>query len=245
MLQTLQTTATIDAVFVWGVFVAGILSFFSPCVFPLLPVYAGVLVEDTGNRHLSLGKFKIYLKPALKTLCFIAGISIVFIALSVGASSLGVLFHHPAVTIIMGIFVIIMGLHQTGIITIPQLYKQKTLSFDKDGKAGERGYLGAFLLGLGFSFGWTPCIGPVLSTVLVIAAGSGQAFFGVSLMALYSLGLAIPFILVSLAATPIMKHFAKLKKHMITLKRIGGILIIMMGVLLILGRFNILANIFQ
>ncbi len=245
MLQTLQTTANIDAVFVWGVFVAGILSFFSPCVFPLLPVYTGILVEDTGSRHLSFGKFKIYLRPILKTLAFIAGISIVFISLSVGATTLGVLFNHPLVTVIMGILVIIMGLHQTGIITIPQLYKQKTLSFDKNGKAGERGYLGAFLLGLGFSFGWTPCIGPVLSSVLVISAGSGQAFFGILLMALYSLGLAIPFILVSVATAPLMKHFAKIKKHMIILKRIGGILIIIMGVLLIFGRFNALANLFQ
>lgn len=238
----LGPTTTIDAVFVWGVFVAGVLSFFSPCVFPLLPVYLGVLVEDTGEKHLRIGSVKIYLKPIIKTLCFVAGISFVFLLLGFGASSLGHLLRHRYTPIIMGILVIILGLHQAELITIPQLYKQKTVELK-----GSRGhsYLSAFLLGLGFSFGWTPCIGPVLSTVLIISADKGQAFFGVLLMGVYAIGLALPFLILSLATTPLMRHFAKIKKHMTLIKRIGGILIILMGVLLLLGRFNMLANLFS
>ncbi|MDD7268083.1 MAG: cytochrome c biogenesis CcdA family protein [Lachnospiraceae bacterium] len=238
----LEPAATIDAVFVWGVFAAGVLSFFSPCVFPLLPVYMGILVEDTGEKYLRIGSVKIYLKPIFKTLCFIGGISFVFLLLGFGAGSLGRFLQHRYITVAMGVLVVILGLHQAEWIRIPQLYQQKTVRLE-----GRRphSYLSAFLLGLSFSFGWTPCIGPVLSTVLVISADKGQSGFGVLLMSLYALGLALPFLGLSLAATPVMRHFGKLKKHTTLLKRIGGVLIILMGLLLIFGRFNLLAGLFS
>lgn len=229
------------AVFMISVFSAGILSFFSPCIFPLLPVYMTSLMEDNGEKGFRIGRLRVYWKPIVKTLCFILGISMVFFLLGFGAGSLGKILNSEYTRYVMGAIVILLGLHQMEIIKIKKLEYQKRVDFNKK-KKGD--YLGAYLLGLTFSFGWTPCIGPVLGSVLAVAAsGTGSSsLYGTFLMLVYSLGLAIPFLILAIASSVMMKYFGKIKKHMVIIKKVGGGIIVLMGVILILGKLNFLTT---
>jgi len=195
-------------IFSLTVFLAGILSFFSPCVFPLLPVYIGILLGSDQEKAIRLFGKKIRWHGLLKTLCFIAGISVIF------------LFHFHF------------------------LEKQKTMDFGANKQKNE--LFSAFLLGLGFSFGWTPCIGPVLGSVLALAASDGQdALMGAIYLLVYTLGMALPFLLLALASSLVLPYFNRLKPHLLLLKKIGGAIIILMGILLLLGQLNSLSSIFS
>ncbi|MGX8834675.1 thiol-disulfide oxidoreductase-associated membrane protein CcdA2 [Amedibacillus sp. YH-ame6] len=224
------------------VFVAGILSFFSPCIFPLLPVYMSTLFKDVDTHEKqTIMKIK-HLRAIAKTLCFILGLSTVFFILGYGAGALSGVLNHPYTNYVMGAIVIVMGLHQMEIINIKTLQREKKVKM----KQKEfKGYLQAYILGLTFSFGWTPCIGPVLSAVLAIAASNnGSALYGGSLMMVYTLGLSIPFLLLALASSFIMQYFQFIKKHMILIKRISGLLLVCMGVLLMFNKLNELITLF-
>lgn len=218
------------------VFIAGIMSFFAPCIFPILPVYMSILADDVGERAIAVGKLKIYLRPVIRTATFVLGLSTVFVILGFGAGALGSVLKSKYISVFMGLIVIVLGLHQMGIINIKTMQKQKSVEVKR-----HNGYVGAFILGLGFSFGWTPCIGPVLSSVMAISA-TGGGMYGLWLMFLYSMGLAIPFLILSVLSSVIMKYFGKIKKHMVMIKKVGGGLIVLMGIMLILGQFNILAK---
>lgn len=217
-----------------SVFLAGIISFFSPCIFPILPVYMGVLADDTGNKYIMIGKYKIFFRPIIKTLAFILGLSVVFLTLGFGAGAFGNVINSEYTPIIMGIVVIILGLHQGEFINLKFMQKDKRFHIDS---RKTKGYLGAFVLGLGFSFGWTPCIGPVLSTVIAISA-TETSLYGLFLMACYSLGLAIPFIILSLISGMVTHKMSKMNKYMTIIKKTGGVLIILMGILLMWGKLN-------
>ena len=230
-------------IFFISVFVAGILSFFSPCIFPLLPVYAGVLLDDQekSKTFRFLGK-EVAWSGLIRTLCFIAGISIVFFTLGFGAGFLGNLLYATWFRYVLAVIIIILGLHQMEILHLKKLEVQKSVKFEQ--KQSSK-YLSAFLLGISFSFGWTPCIGPVLSSVLALAASGGNgALQGAVLTLVYTLGMAIPFLVLALASGLIMPYFNVIKSHLLLLKRIGGFLIILMGILLMLGQLNILSGIF-
>ncbi|MBR7926801.1 thiol-disulfide oxidoreductase-associated membrane protein CcdA2 [Aerococcaceae bacterium zg-ZUI334] len=230
-------------VFSISVFLAGVLSFFSPCILPLLPVYVGVLLDSDEPRTIRIFGIDIAWYGIVKTLFFIAGLSTVFITLGYGAGFLGNLLYAEWFRYLLGAIVIILGIHQTGIINIKQLQKQKSVQLDNNKKRND--FYNAFLLGLTFSFGWTPCVGPVLSSVLAIAASGGNgAWQGALLMLLYTLGLALPFLLVALASSLVLRHFNKIKPHMDTLKKVGGIIIILMGILLMFGNLNIFSRLF-
>ena len=217
-----------------SVFLAGILSFFSPCILPLMPVYVGILLDSDQPKTVRFMGKDISWYGLAKTLCFIAGLSTVFLVLGYGAGALGQVLYAPWFRYVLGGIVILMGIHQMGIINIQQLQNSKRSDF-----------LNAFLLGITFSFGWTPCVGPVLSSVLAIAASGGNgALQGGLLMLVYTLGLALPFLAMALASGWVVQRFAKLKPYMGTLKKIGGALIILMGILLMLGNLNVLASLF-
>ncbi|MGT2749562.1 thiol-disulfide oxidoreductase-associated membrane protein CcdA2 [Streptococcus orisasini] len=227
-------------IYLISVFFAGVLSFFSPCILPLMPVYLGVLLD---NRTPNKTK-KIYWHGVIKTLCFILGLSAVFVILGYGAGFLGNLLYEDWFRYLLGGIVIVLGVHQMEWITIKKLQFQKKVAFQN--KQSRNGFLNAFILGLTFSFGWTPCVGPVLSSVLALAAAGGQgAVQGGLLMIVYTLGLGIPFIALSFASDFLMKHFAKIKPYMSILKKIGGFLIILMGLLLMFGNLNIFASLFE
>lgn len=231
--------------FFLSVFLAGILSFFSPCILPLLPVYTGVLLDDKDGAQASSGKFSISVTSLLRTLAFIAGISFIFILLGYGAGFLGDLFYASWFQYLTGAIIILLGLHQMEILHFKGLYKEKRLQLQGQGQNG-KGYSQAFLLGLTFSFAWTPCVGPVLGSVLALAASGGSgAWQGAGLMLVYTLGLALPFLLLALTSSYVLKHFRKLHPYLGILKKVGGFLIIVMGFLVLFGNASILSQLFE
>lgn len=231
--------------FFLSVFLAGILSFFSPCILPLLPVYTGVLLDDKDGAQASSGKFSISVTSLLRTLAFIAGISFIFILLGYGAGFLGDLLYASWFQYLTGAIIILLGLHQMEILHFKGLYKEKRLQLQGQGQNG-KGYSQAFLLGLTFSFAWTPCVGPVLGSVLALAASGGSgAWQGAGLMLVYTLGLALPFLLLTLTSSYVLKHFRKLHPYLGILKKVGGFLIIVMGLLVLFGNASILSQLFE
>ncbi|HGS1100576.1 TPA: thiol-disulfide oxidoreductase-associated membrane protein CcdA2 [Streptococcus pneumoniae] len=228
--------------FFLSVFLAGILSFFSPCILPLLPVYTGVLLDDKDGAQASSGKFSISVTSLLRTLAFIAGISFIFILLGYGAGFLGDLLYASWFQYLTGAIIILLGLHQMEILHFKGLYKEKRLQLQGQGQNG-KGYSQAFLLGLTFSFAWTPCVGPVLGSVLALAASG--AWQGAGLMLVYTLGLALPFLLLALTSSYVLKHFRKLHPYLGILKKVGGFLIIVMGLLVLFGNASILSQLFE
>lgn len=231
--------------FFLSVFLAGILSFFSPCILPLLPVYTGVLLDDKDGAQASSGKFSISVTSLLRTLAFIAGISFIFILLGYGAGFLGDLLYASWFQYLTGAIIILLGLHQMEILHFKGLYKEKRLQLQGQGQNG-KGYSQAFLLGLTFSFAWTPCVGPVLGSVLALAASGGSgAWQGAGLMLVYTLGLALPFLLLALTSSYVLKHFRKLHPYLGILKNVGGFLIIVMGLLVLFGNASILSQLFE
>ena len=233
-----------NSLFSISVFLAGILSFFSPCILPLMPVYVGILLDSEHEKTVHIFGKDVSWYGLVKTLCFIAGLSTVFLILGYGAGALGQVLYAPWFRYLLGGIVILLGIHQMGLINLRQLQKQKSIQLKKDEKRNE--FFNAFLIGVTFSFGWTPCVGPVLSSVLAIAASGGNgALQGALFMLVYTLGLALPFLLLALASGWVLQRFAKLKPHMGTLKKVGGALIVLMGILLMLGNLNSLASLFH
>ena len=220
-----------DFVFMGSVFLAGLLSFFSPCVLPLFPVYFGVLMSEQDGKHIQIGKVSIYWKPIIRTLIFITGISTVFFFLGFAATILGSLIYNSWFNISLGVMIVILGLHQMEFFRFLFLQKQKTVQFEMK---NQKSLWGSFLLGLSFSFGWTPCVGPVLSAVLsLISTQQASPYYGVLLLCLYILGLSIPFLILSIASTLAFKVFNLAKKRLMLLKKLGGLVIVLMGLAII------------
>ena len=203
-----------------SVFLGGVASFLSPCILPIVPVYLGIL---------SKGK-----KTILNTFLFILGLSLTFVSIGFSFSILTGLFFNDTIKIIAGIIVIILGFHQTGILKLGFLEKNKSLKFNLIGKNSS---LQAFLLGLTFSLGWTPCVGPILASVLALAGNKGSAIYGSLMMFVYVLGLSTPFVLFSFFSQELLKKVRVLNKYTEYFKIFGGFLIIFMGIMLILGKF--------
>ncbi|RRD38921.1 cytochrome C biogenesis protein [Leptotrichia sp. OH3620_COT-345] len=204
-----------------SVFLAGLASFFSPCIFPIVPVYLGIL---------SKGK-----RTVINTFLFIMGLSLTFVSLGFSFGFLGNIFFNDNIRIISGIIVIILGIHQMGILKFKQLEKTKLLEIKTDGKSSS---LEALILGLTFSLGWTPCVGPILTSVLALSGDRGSAIYGGMMMFIYVLGLATPFILFSFFSKELLKRTRSLNKYLDKFKIIGGILIIFMGILLITNKLH-------
>lgn len=219
-----------------SVFLAGILSFFAPCTFPLLPAYIGLITDESGEyKKLRIGKFEINKGAILKTMTFVLGISTSFVILGFGAGIIGKFLNNRWILIVAGILVVLLGLHQMELIHFERLDKSKGINIKNNKKKA----LGTYIMGLSFSLGWTPCIGPILAAVLLTSASSGQQLYGAFLMLIYSLGLMIPFIIMAFASSAIMNKFEFLNKHLITIKKFGGALIVLMGLILM---SNQLAN---
>ncbi|MGK0465615.1 cytochrome c biogenesis CcdA family protein [Clostridium sp.] len=230
-------------IFMGTVFVAGIFSFFSPCLVPLLPVYISIFAGDQSNEKYikKIGMLNINLIVIAKTLVFVVGISTSFIILGFGAGSLGTAINSKWFITLCGLLVIVLGIHQTGLVHLKFLHRERRLVL----KSSSNGILSIFLLGFSFSFGWTPCIGPILAAVLGISATGGQALYGVWLMVIYSLGLMIPFLIIAIFSDGLLRHVKKLNKHLGKIKIAGGIIIILMGILLMNNSLNIIIRLFE
>lgn len=222
-----------EVLFVISVFTAGILSFLSPCIIPVIPMYLAYFAdEDLGKT-----KSRFFSRPMLKAILFVGGLSTVFIVLGFGAGALGSILYGDWFLIVCGIIVIILGIHQTGLIQFSFLHREKKLNFKRTKKAD---YFGSYLLGLTFSFGWTPCVGPVLAAVLGLSASEGNVLYGGFLMAMYSLGLMIPFLLVAIFSETLIGRIKGIYKYIGKIKIVSGLFIIVMGILLMMNQVGVI-----
>lgn len=221
---------------------AGAISFLSPCVLPLVPPYlcymAGVSVEDFRSQDVSAEK-SVQRQVLKAAFVFTLGFATVFVALGAGASSIGVLLRQnlDILAKLGGLVIIVMGLHFLGVFRIAFLDRQLRHS----GPGVASGPLGGFLLGLAFAVGWTPCIGPILAAILSVAAVQETAWTGAALLGVYSLGLGVPFLLAGIAIGPFLTFFSGFRRHMGTVEKIVGVLLILTGLLFITGQFTRIA----
>lgn len=214
-----------------GAFIAGLLSFLSPCVFPLIPSYVmyitGMSYADMLAEHPS---HIIRQKSILHSLCFICGFTLVFVLLGASATYIGSFLHEHAALIrkIGGILLVLLGIHVTGIVPLRFLLGEKRVSI----KHKPAGYIGSFLVGIAFAAGWTPCIGPILAGILAVAATEEKVYQGILLLLVYSLGLGVPFFLSALAMHRFMALFNRFKKYIRVCEVITGILLMVVGMLI-------------
>ncbi|HZM09693.1 MAG TPA: cytochrome c biogenesis protein CcdA [Candidatus Limnocylindrales bacterium] len=220
-------------------FVAGILSFLSPCVLPLVPGYVS-LISGATVEDLQAGDRRMLGTVMLHSLTFILGFSVVFIALGAVATGIGQFAnqYHNLLAKAAGIVVIVFGLHLTGLLKIKALYADKRLHDVKGGSSA----LGSFAVGFAFAFGWTPCIGPILATILVFAGAQETVFKGVLLLAIYSAGLAVPFLLTSLGVDRFLGFYTRFRRHLLTVEVISGVLLIVVGVLIFMNNLKLLSG---
>ncbi len=220
-------------------FLAGLVSFLSPCVLPLVPGYVS-LISGVGVEELKSQNASILRKVMLNSIAFIAGFSIVFITLGAISTEVGQLLARYKSTIaqVAGVIIILFGLHLTGIFKIKALYTDARLHQVKGGSTA----WGAFVIGFAFAFGWTPCVGPILAVILGFAATQDSVVKGIFLLAIYSMGLAIPFLLTSLGIERFLKFYTRFRSHMHALEIGSGVLLIVLGTLLVLGRFTLISS---
>lgn len=218
-------------------FTAGILSFLSPCVLPLIPAYftfiTGFSLEElTENRNSEIRK-----KVFLSTLLFVSGFSLIFILMGASASYLGSLMfnHRKLIRIIGGILIILMGIHLTGIIRIPGLDVEKRINIEKK----PIHFLGIVIIGMAFGAGWSPCIGPLLGSILIIAGSQETVWQGIALLAIYSAGLALPFIIISAFIHLLLIFIKKASRVLQYVNATAGILLIILGVILVTNKLHV------
>jgi cytochrome c-type biogenesis protein len=236
-------------------FGAGLLSFISPCVLPLIPGYlsyiSGLSLDDMRGAGAAgvgtAGPAVAVAAPVdarrriiVSSLAFIVGFSIVFVALGASASVIGrfMMARLDILGKIAGAIIIVFGLHTMGVLRIEWLYQEKRVHTNRR----PAGPVGAMLVGIAFAFGWTPCIGPILAGILAVAATQDTVGSGVRLLSAYSLGLAVPFFATALAINRFFAAFAKIRRHYHKIELASGALLIAIGVLIFTNRFTILAQ---
>lgn len=216
-------------------FLAGLLSFLSPCVLPLVPSYVGFLTgmtlqEVTGRRRVAL----------LHALLFVGGFSLIFILLGASATALGRALNYYQIWLqrIGGVLIIGFGLVCLGAFRVGLLSQERRLHLERK----PVGYLGSVLVGMAFAAGWTPCIGPVLGGILGLAATSTNVSRGMLLLAVYSAGLALPFLLAAVALDSFLDWFQRFRRFLPWVMRISGVMLVLVGLLLVSGEFTRLAG---
>lgn len=228
---------------------AGALSFLSPCVLPLVPPYlcymAGVSVDDfreDGTSQTSIGNKTAGLKRRallLASISFVLGFTTVFVALGAGASSIGHFLRQwqQEIAMVAGVVIILMGLNFLGVFRLSILSREARFQANRAPATP----LGAYIMGLAFAFGWTPCIGPVLGPILTLAGGSSTVADGAALLAVYSLGLGVPFILAASFSGRFMRFLAKFKVHLGKVEKVMGVLLVLAGILFLTGGMQAFA----
>jgi cytochrome c-type biogenesis protein len=216
--------------------IAGLVSFLSPCVLPLVPPYliylTGATIEHVANEETESSSRRAVMISAL---LFVLGFSTVFVALGASASLVGSLIRawSEQLAIIAGVVIIVMGLHFLGLTRIGLLMREGRLPIPKP-----VGLWGAYVMGLAFAFGWTPCIGPILAAILSIAAAEATVAKGAGLLAVYSAGLGIPFLIAAFMVEQFSSLFARMKRHLATVERAMGVLMIITGIGFLTGAVS-------
>jgi cytochrome c-type biogenesis protein len=224
-------------------FAAWTISFLSPCVLPLVPGYISIV------SGISLEQLQAQEDPSIRrtvianSLVFILGFSVTFILLGASATVIGqlVLRNLSILYRAAGILIIVFGLHLTGIIRIPLLYRDNRFH----GAQKPRGLAGAFVLGLAFAFGWSPCLGPILAGIFTLAAARETAYSGAGLLAVYSLGLGLPFFLTSLALNRFLGFYGRFRQHLRKVEVASGVFVIAIGLLILTNSLSRMAAWFQ
>jgi cytochrome c-type biogenesis protein len=226
-----------------GALSAGFISFASPCVLPLVPPYlafmAGVSLEELRSPA-TKGVRLARLHVAGASLGFIAGFTTVFLLLGVSASLIGqvVNYYRAELALVAGVLIILMGLHFLGVFRIPLLYREARVNLAPTSP----GAIGSYLMGLAFGFGWTPCIGPVLSAILTVSASQDTVAEGASLLVIYSLGLGIPFFLTALFTGPFMRLMARFRRHIGHIEKVMGVALILTGIMFLTGGTSFMSQ---
>ncbi len=229
-----------EGVSLLAAFAAGLISFLSPCVIPLVPGYISMISGASVDELKTGSDTKVFDKVLLHSLLFILGFSIVFISLGASATWLGqtLLSRMSILYKIAGVLIIIFGLHLTGILKIGLFNREKR--FQSAGKPASAG--GSLVIGLAFAFGWTPCIGPILATILGVAASRETVWEGIFLLSLYSLGLAVPFLLTSLGINHFLKFYNRFRAHLHQVEVFSGFVLIVLGAMIFTNQFTRLAG---
>jgi cytochrome c-type biogenesis protein len=232
----------LDQVTLLTAFVAGFLSFVSPCVLPLIPGYlsfvSGLSLDEM--RAGAAGNSSARRQVLTASTAFVLGFSAVFIALGASASAIGdfLMSRLPLLGKIAGVLIIIFGLHTMGVFRLQFLETEKRIHTTRK----PAGLLGSFVVGIAFAFGWTPCIGPILGGILTIAGSRDSIWEGVRLLAIYSLGLGIPFLLTALAVDRFFAATARIRRYYHAIEVASGVLLVAIGLLIFSNRFTIIAR---
>ena len=215
--------------------IGGLLTFLAPCTLPLIPAYVAFIGGDQKGVP-----GRVRARMLLNGAYFISGFSFIFILFGLASGALGTFFvlYRTLLSQVGGVVVILFGLSMLGLLRLPRSLPQFMTTVPKVIRAGSK--RGAFLLGLLFALGWSPCLGPVLGTILVLAGTTGSALHGAFLLAVYSLGLAIPFFLVAYLYGSTFSYVVTLQKYLPLVTRLGGVFLVLIGVLLVLGQFGML-----
>jgi cytochrome c-type biogenesis protein len=227
-----------DSLTVVVAFSAGLLSFFSPCVLPLVPSYltfiTGLGLEDVSRARRT---------TIVHALLFVIGFSLIFVLLGAGATALGrlMLAYRVWIARVGGILMILMGLWMIGVVRMDVLQRERRVHLNNK----PLGYLGTVLVGIAFGAGWTPCLGPTLGAILLLAANESALAHGIGMLSAYSLGLALPFLVSAFAVDRFLRFFQRFKGNLAMVNRIAGGLLILVGVLMLTGWFQRLAAMLQ
>ena len=220
-----------EAYIYFGVALAGLVSFLSPCVLPLVPPYLGYLGGTTiSQTSVDDGiDNAVWRRVVLGSVFFVLGFTTVFVGLGAGASMFGQILHsyQQQLSIAAGLVIVLFGLHFIGVFRIPLLYSEARYQTNVQGAS----FAGSYIIGLAFAFGWTPCIGPILAAVLTLAASEASLGRGVQLLFVYSLGLGIPFVLAAVAIRPFMRFMQRFKRHLGTMETVMGVMLLVTGLL--------------
>ncbi|MDP1571834.1 MAG: cytochrome c biogenesis protein CcdA [Vicinamibacterales bacterium] len=232
-------------------FIAGVLSFISPCVLPLIPGYlsyiSGVSLEEMrgpaaggGAAGVAASVQVVNPRVMMTSVAFVLGFSLVFVSLGASATYFGQFLMERLTLLgkVAGVILIIFGLHMMGVFRIGWLYQEARIQT----KSRPTGFIGAMLVGIAFAFGWTPCIGPILAGILTVAAVQDTVGEGIRLLAVYSAGLGIPFLLAALAIDHFFTAFHKIRRHYRKIEIVSGLLLIIVGVLIFTNRFTVIAQ---
>lgn len=230
----------IETVSFSAAFIAGLLSFLSPCVLPLIPAYFSFITGYSLEELTGGGNEKIRKKVILSTCLFVVGFSLVFVSMGASASYLGGLMYtyKKFIRIIGGFLIIILGIHLTGFIRIPGLDFEKRISVEKK----PLHFLGTLLIGMAFAAGWTPCIGPLLGSILIIAGNQETVWQGIVLLGVYSTGLALPFIVVSIFINFLLIFIKKASKVLKYVNIAAGVVLIIVGLILVSNKLYVFSG---
>jgi cytochrome c-type biogenesis protein len=227
-----------DAYIYLGVALAGLVSFLSPCVLPLVPPYLGYLGGTSISQFAAEEAMdaRVWRRIVIGSVLFVLGFTTVFVGLGAGASAFGQMIqtYRNELSIVAGLVIIIFGLHFLGVFRTPLLYRGARYHPEMRGAS----YVAAYVIGLAFAFGWTPCVGPILATVLALAANEASLGAGVRLLFVYSLGLGVPFVLAAVAIRPFLSFLQRFRKHLGIVEKATGAVLVVAGLMFLTGSMN-------